>query len=103
MSNPHKHAEVIKAWADGAKIQVRDNVTGNWDDLDYTPSWDVRLQYRVKPKEPIIRYLWAFKKERWTGFDIFGRLMDEKQAHEWAANNDWVIQRLDWSRTEFQE
>lgn len=105
MNKPHKHADIIKAWADGAKVQVKDNVTGDWDDLDCTPSWDLRLQYRVKPekKEPVIRYLWAFRHKKWTGFDIFARFMDEKQANEWATNNSWVIHRLDWSRTEFPE
>ena len=49
---PHKHAEVIKAWADGAEIEVRTS-TG-WV---YTsnPSWDRVNEYRVKPSEPVTR------------------------------------------------
>ena len=31
MGQPHKHAEVIKAWADGAEIQV--NLLGSWEDI----------------------------------------------------------------------
>ena len=48
MGTPHKHAELIKAWADGAKIQ---GLFGGetWRDVD-TPSWQVHRQYRIKPE-----------------------------------------------------
>src|SRR5690606_20731237 len=48
---PHKHAEVIKAWADGAKVQVRDPSEANpqWTDATYTPRWYNDIEYRVKP------------------------------------------------------
>lgn len=51
---PHKHAEVIKAWADGAIIQYRvDDELGlslGWIDcLENIPSWNIDYQYRVKP------------------------------------------------------
>ena len=39
---PRKHAELIKAWADGATIEVRGAYTDyNWltIDTDYQPSW----------------------------------------------------------------
>jgi hypothetical protein len=46
---PHKHAELIKAWADGARIQVLDNHM-EWQDIgDYT-SWHEQSIYRVKPE-----------------------------------------------------
>jgi hypothetical protein len=45
---PHKHAELIKAWADGAEIQVLDNHM-EWHDIgDYT-SWHEQSIYRIKP------------------------------------------------------
>lgn len=47
---PHKHAELIKAWADGHQIQIFDH--GTW--LDYregdTPAWNPEYQYRIKPQ-----------------------------------------------------
>ena len=43
----HKHAELIHAWADGAKIQFRE--TGHWLDTA-KPSWDVHYEYRIKPE-----------------------------------------------------
>jgi len=46
---PHKHAELIKAWADGAEIQCK--VRGcpdYWRDV-INPRWDCS-EYRTKPK-----------------------------------------------------
>jgi hypothetical protein len=46
----HKHAELIKAWADGAEIQIRASSGGNWSD-DSSPYWDGNnLEYRIKPE-----------------------------------------------------
>jgi len=49
----HKHSELIKKWADGAEIQVK-NPYNEWVDEQY-PDWDLNLQYRIKPEpEPDI-------------------------------------------------
>jgi hypothetical protein len=45
----HKHAELIKKWADGAEIQVK-NKYNEWVD-DESPNWGLNLQYRIKPEE----------------------------------------------------
>lgn len=51
---PHKHAELIKAWADGKLIQVK-GVSG-WVDSP-SPVWRDNLKYRIKPEaKPNIRY-----------------------------------------------
>jgi hypothetical protein len=44
----HKHAEVIKAWADGAEIEFL-TMLGTWVTIKY-PDWDDRFKYRVKPE-----------------------------------------------------
>lgn len=49
MSVPHKHAAVIKAWADGAEIQFKD-ISGNWRTLTARYAvWGDLDEYRVKP------------------------------------------------------
>lgn len=57
---PHPHAEVIKAWADGAFVQVRDPSFSNpvWTDCNQNnPGWhQVGVEFRVKP-EKVIRYV----------------------------------------------
>lgn len=45
---PHIHSETIKAWADGAKIQFKGRVTGDWLDT-LKPDWSWETEYRVKP------------------------------------------------------
>jgi hypothetical protein len=46
----HKHAELIKAWADGAQVQYFYH--GEWVDWEsYTsPSWGKTIEYRIKPE-----------------------------------------------------
>jgi hypothetical protein len=46
---PHVHAEVIKAWADGAEIEVGDE-HGNWFKAAESLSWNPNVKYRVKPE-----------------------------------------------------
>jgi hypothetical protein len=47
---PHKHAEVIKQWADGAAIQYRNIGGSTWFDIgEDGPRWNLNWEYRVKP------------------------------------------------------
>lgn len=48
MNNPHKHAALIKQWADGAIIQYRPYREGQWGDM-LDPVWHYAGEYRVKP------------------------------------------------------
>lgn len=54
---PHKHADMIKAWADGANIQGRSEYFKDWRDVD-APEWYKDCEYRIKPepKPDIIMY-----------------------------------------------
>ena len=48
---PHKHAELIKAWADGAEIQYWNGSIEQWKDGDREEmSWYEDYQYRIKPE-----------------------------------------------------
>ncbi len=49
MKTPHKHAEVIKAWADGAEIQTRWNDDEPWRNCT-VPRLYEEAMYRVKPE-----------------------------------------------------
>ena len=48
------HADLIKAWAEGAVIQVYDDEDG-WVD-DPSPSFSPQRKYRIKP-EPVIHFV----------------------------------------------
>ena len=71
---PHKHAELIKAWANGAEIQYKSG-DGEWYDFTegLAPSWFEEDLYRIKPEpkpEPkkVTMYLYItgqFEKQLW--------------------------------------
>jgi len=73
MKTPHKHAELIKAWADGAEIQSRfvvinDTNEGHvWVDTP-NPTWDFEKIYRIKPepKPDVVKYTSVYSNQ--TGF-----------------------------------
>lgn len=48
MKTPHKHAALIKAWADGAEVEIRNGVTDRWRPIEQ-PAWYENYEYRVKP------------------------------------------------------
>ena len=45
----HKHSELIKKWADGAKIQIKYSENDDWEDVN--PTWVDQFEYRIKPEE----------------------------------------------------
>lgn len=49
MPTPHKHAAVIKAWADGHQIQFRRDNSEVWRDCAGAPEWYTYNEYRIKP------------------------------------------------------
>lgn len=59
MGTPHKHAELIKAWADGAEIEVRLGPKDKWRPAP-EPSWTLGYEYRIKlAKKPNV-VTWAY-------------------------------------------
>jgi hypothetical protein len=87
----HRHADLIHAWADGAKIQVQKMDTYVWLD-DPSPDWNHLRAYRIKPEEkkPVVRWLWA---------DVHGFYLNRFSE---VAHGGYNI-KLEWSRTEFPE
>jgi len=54
MKTPHKHAELIKAWADGAEIECRIDEHDSWVQFA-NPNWNNEFEYRIKPdKKPLL-------------------------------------------------
>lgn len=69
---PHKHAELIKAWADGAEIEYFSENTKKWY-FDSRPGWDRAIQYRIKPKK------------KWYRVAFFSRQVEGGELAEWAG------------------
>jgi hypothetical protein len=67
MGKPHKHAELIKAWADGADIQQRYDSGEEWQAIGQFPSWAENFDYRIKPKTVRYRlYVWKNKMDEFS-------------------------------------
>lgn len=49
MGIPHKHAAIIKAWADGAAVEGRLHDGHPWLVLK-KPNWVNNFEYRIKPR-----------------------------------------------------
>jgi len=62
----HKWHKEIKAWADGAEIEVWDIRVNDWVIADQ-PSWNidpnVNIKYRIKPQPKEPKYLYVFADE----------------------------------------
>jgi hypothetical protein len=52
---PHKHAEVIKAWADGAEIETLSKLQKCWVGVSH-PAWEEDYEYRIKPEPDVVLY-----------------------------------------------
>lgn len=52
MNKPHKHAEVIKAWANGQPIEYKSLMSGDWRLLDtsYLGGFPRSREFRIKPE-----------------------------------------------------
>jgi homogentisate 1,2-dioxygenase len=65
---PHKHAECIIAWANGAEIEYRRELSDAWRTVD-DPTWYLYMQYRIKP-QPVI-------KKMYMHYDSIKRMVSE--------------------------
>jgi hypothetical protein len=75
---PHIHAELIKAWADGAEIEVQHKTV--W--LPATcPTWQVETKYRVKP-EP---HKWQKEMDAYAA----GKTIQWRYRSEWRDCDEW--------------
>lgn len=97
---PHKHAEVIRKWADGAQIQYSHNGVDWKDVLDNLPGFYSHTQYRLKPSK--VRYRVAVFMSVYAGSSPYVvSTQSEDEANEWEKINPQFNRWLsDWQETE---
>ena len=81
---PHKHAELIKAWADGAEIEAFDSCIDEWVKAS-SPSWGNQIEYRIKPepKPDVFRNFLFVEKMAcaYTFIDVTG--LPRNEGEQW--------------------
>ncbi len=99
MATPHKHAALIKAWADGAEIQYFDR---EWLDT-YAPQWAEHIKYRLKPVvDPYQEFKDALKAGEVVQYAVGREWRDlefaDKDRIEWVMYNpsDFRIKPHKW-------
>ena len=94
---PRVHADVIKAWADGAQVQYRTSNHSEWIDWDLvtvdTPSFSTFWQWRVKTAPVKLMYRIALMRKP-SGGDFF---LDFAHSIEDAAKVCADDNFVDWA------
>lgn len=99
MKKPHKHADLIKAWADGAIIEALQH-DGSWSVCNY-PDWSESVTFRVV-KERIVRWQWVTMYM--SKFPQLSRCFySESEAVNAFDRGVQVIGKAEWTRMEFDE
>jgi hypothetical protein len=98
MSKPHKHAKIIKAWADGAEIEYRSTGFTEWFECP-EPKWFIDFQYRVKPQPKIVKMYMHYEQ-------VEERIRNEKNInnhnfpHLMYDNNRHMSNHLEFTFTD---
>jgi hypothetical protein len=91
MKKPHKHRDLIIAWANGEAIQYKP--CEEWIDVEWNPAWDVDTEYRIKHE--VIRYRVALLSNNET---ITANNDDEEKSYKRIkAFKKWIT---DWIEVE---
>lgn len=100
MGKPHKHAELIKAWAEGAEIEQRyfeEHYSEHWQSFE--GDWDDGcLDFRIKPQKQVKRWLYAYIED---GVWVQGQAFFSDEEIKTVSNKSMV--KLLWTETEFDE
>ena len=88
MNQPHKFKDVIIAWANGEEIEFRNpDCSTEWKSIK-NPSWLADTEYRVKPKEEVLRFRVALLQDN---DDYFTTTADDAEEEANLQNDPWFI------------
>jgi hypothetical protein len=95
---PHKHAECIIAWANGAEIEYRHVSCDEWRSAD-NPTWNLFIHYRIKP-QPVIKkmYMHYDAIEEAVGENFWNGIRVPQQMHE--KNSDMSKKHIEFTFTD---
>lgn len=97
MKQPHKHAECIKAWADGAEIECCYDSTHEWATIN-NPHWWPYAEYRIKPQPVIVKkYTFYDRIEKFVTTNDNLNIMAPQIWYDDPSNN---MKMLEWTFTD---
>lgn len=87
MGQPHKHAALIKAWADGAEIELKITYAGSikWVALPDIGIWHESEEYRIKPIPKVKKWRWAYKHKGLSDIEATNGYYEDERSAEGAA------------------
>lgn len=86
MTKPHKWANEIKAWADGAEIEYKYSPAVAVWTINYSPSWNEDYFYRIKPQPKEKTYLYVcVNKDGEFDFSLLKDLIDASSSHTYIG------------------
>lgn len=102
MPTPHKHAAVIREYANGYPVQFRNELTSRWTDVE-APAFADGAEYRVKPDTIELKYR-RYATRDWCGsMSVFCLQWDSR--HDYYPENgldflrwidaDWITSTVE--------
>lgn len=88
MNKPHKHCELIKAWADGATIEFFHPETRKWV-VDHMPTWSLIVIYRIK-LEPEKRHVRLCVESDGRVISVCTKCKSRFPDNDYNWVSDWV-------------
>ena len=96
MTQRHKHADVIIAWANGAEIECRGQPSRGWITAT-NPCWSEEYEYRVK--RPSKKYKVALFKDDVEGYT--STVDNQETSNDYECMHHFVRWLTDW--VEYEE
>ena len=94
MNKQHKHAELIKQWAEGAEIEVHYKSVDAWFSKS-NPSWSESLEYRIKPK-------WEKRQEVPLFYERYDCYIPQ-EIHDFDTIHQFVTEfETDWDNQRYE-
>lgn len=88
MTTPHKHADLIIAWAKGAEIEYY-NWKGEWV-TSTDPKWIHYVEYRIKPEKKWMRVA----EYKAGGLVVYASEVGEQVAETSPSFKRWITDRV---------
>ena len=102
---PHKHAELIKKWADtGCQIQYKYPDCETWHDCNNNrPYWELDNEYRVKPTL-VKKWNWVYKSPEGNMIVTCLHYSSPEEFYNLSPyNKGKILQKVDSTMIEVEE